>query len=154
MYAQNENQKFIDFVEKNLDRMQDHALSDDKLINKIILLVSTGAFGLSINFYINSTNEITSPIWLEISWATLALTIILNLIGYFISRTSREIWHQRVDSEASNPDSIFTGDDYNRISNEERNSTKTLVLHLTNWLVLEFFIIGIVTLTIFAIKQI
>lgn len=148
----NKIEQFEKFFYYQQDRLQDHSQYDDKSLNKILLLVSTGAFGLSINFFING-GSINMPIYLKISWACLALSMILNTVNYHISRNSKEALFKKLDNEILNRGQITT-ETYNKISNSYKSSFIVQVTELFNNLTTEFFVLGLVFLTIFAIVQI
>jgi|GEM_PF-1786214 len=59
------------------DQVWAHA---NKTLNNIIFVASTGAFVLSVNFIIGTKEELEATEVLIVSWAFLALSIILNIL--------------------------------------------------------------------------
>ena len=130
--------------------MTNQSASDDKTLNGIMLLVSTGAFSLSLTFFLNTSSGPKCIILLGLSWAFLAISILFNATGYYVSRKK---FGQLADDLNNAPSKgEFTLQEYNAI--RQKNNGKWKMIDCYNGLTFISFVLGLTLLTVFTILQI
>lgn len=147
------NPNLLKFLDERIDYLENAVEETDKSLTNILLLVSTGAYGLSINFFINQNKVINFVYLLKFSWLLLTVSIITNAAGYFLSRENTNDLMEKInDFKISN--NKITGQEYNDLFLSNKSSLIVTSIHVLNFINFFSFIFGIILLTIFASYQI
>lgn len=146
------DQKVLEHVNKQLDKVQKQIDSDDKILTNMLLLVTTGAFGLSINFFTKPGYIFKSPDLLKFSWAFLVVSLVANTIGYYLSREGYENINSDLNNKISEKEN-FSAKDFQDLFRKYGQSHLSILIKTLNIVVAGTFITGILLLARFAILQ-
>lgn len=149
-----DDKDFTKFIYEGQDSLRKKIIGDDKLLSNMILFVSTGAFALSINFFINNITKINLPIILVISWIFLSTSIMSNSASYFYSRKIGEDFSENINNIIKSNTKELTPQIYNNFIDEDKKSCLSKFVKFLNYIVFISFLLGVIALTYFSIVQI
>lgn len=142
--------EFSKKVSSDIDKIFEKAISDDKELSKLILLISTGAVGISITLF-TSISDISSisPIILVISWISLGVCIIMQVLGYYFSRKDAQESGELLN-ELADDQEILTKSKYNNFVREQNKAPVRQLINRLNIGVIISFIVGIILLFVYS----
>lgn len=147
------DKELSNFIKHRIDSLSKSAEENDRLLTNMLLLVTTGAFGLSISFFLGKPQILHCVNMLKISWVFLTLSIIVNAYGYYFSREIDMEHRDFLDEKITSTD-VFDGKTYNTLSKNKEALRNYKITRILNRICFYSFIIGIVLLTIFVTLQI
>ncbi len=133
------------FYKEQFDRFEEGKLREGNELDKIVRLISAGTLVLSINYIIGLKDHyLVYPILLIFSWISLLLSIVIQTIGYKISKE----YHVRYIEELKKW--FESGSKYPFMHSQVVTKHSRRSDSLTNWSIY-LLIMGLSLITIFAI---
>lgn len=139
-------------AQDNAERKHNEIIKADQELQKILLYVSAGAFGVSITFFTNSQEVVTywSIIPLVLSWIMLGTSIILQALGYYYLKIDLTKSRNKVSEMIADRTRIISKEEFEEHRRKVTNSNSNSLLQNMDRYVIHTFIAGIVLLIFFA----
>lgn len=89
--------KATEFYKENRELARQHGLSSQQSLDKMLLLLITGVFVLSVNVVFNKDLDFVYTCLLITAWILLSVAIISQIVGYIYARLQAEDQVEKID---------------------------------------------------------